>query len=109
MPPVTRKARVLKCLVTGGGGFLGRHIVDQLLESGRYEVTVFDIRAVEGDERAGLTYVVGDLRKAEDVDAACAGVWWAGGHVGGWVFQGVFLLAPWETGWRRDASANMHC
>ena len=60
-----------RCLVTGGSGFLGRHLVDQLVESGRYEVTVFDIRAVEGEER--VTYIVGDLRDAAQVAAACKG------------------------------------
>lgn len=61
-------------LVTGGGGFLGRHIVEQLLASGKYDVRVFDIRAPptnSADSR--VDYVVGDLRKPGDVVAACAG------------------------------------
>lgn len=60
-----------RALVTGGSGFVGRHLVQQLLDSGRYEVTVFDVRAVEGEERA--TYVVGDLRDAAQVARACQG------------------------------------
>jgi nucleoside-diphosphate-sugar epimerase len=59
-------------LVVGGAGFLGKHIVSQLLESRRYTaVRVFDIRPCGlpgADER------VGDLRKPEDVQAAVDGV-----------------------------------
>lgn len=58
-------------LVVGGAGFLGRHIVSQLLESRRYaSIRVFDIRAagVEGAEE-----VVGDLRSPSDVAGAVEG------------------------------------
>jgi sterol-4alpha-carboxylate 3-dehydrogenase (decarboxylating) len=75
MAPRTRAAAAgekRRCLVTGGSGFVGRHLVDQLLDSGRWEVTVFDIRAVEGEERA--KYIVGDLRDASQVAAACKGM-----------------------------------
>lgn len=60
-----------RCLVTGGAGFLGRHLVGQLLDSGRWDVTVFDVRALEGEER--VQYIVGDLRDAEQVAQACKG------------------------------------
>lgn len=61
-----------RCLVTGGAGFLGRHLVGQLLDSGRWDVTVFDVRALEGEER--VQYIVGDLRDAEQVAQACKGM-----------------------------------
>ena len=46
----------------GGGGFLGRHIVESLLAKG-YDVNVFDLRQTFHDERA--TFFVGDLCEVE--------------------------------------------
>jgi len=48
----------MKCLVIGGGGFLGQHIVEELLARG-HSVCVFDLRTTFQDDR--LTYYSGDL------------------------------------------------
>jgi len=72
-PPASGDQKPETVLVVGGAGFLGRHIVAQLLEHPRFKhgVRVFDLRdpQIPGVARA----VTGDLRKAEDVVAAVAG------------------------------------
>ena len=73
------------CLVTGGGGFIGSHIVRRLLSRGQ-RVRVLDdfstgrrqnLAEIEND----IELIVGDLRDAETVKRAAAGV------------EGVFHLA----------------
>ena len=73
------------CLVTGGGGFIGSHVVRRLLSRG-HRVRVLDdfstgrrenLAEIEND----IELVVGDIRDADTVKRAAAGV------------EGVFHLA----------------
>ncbi|MEP3477668.1 MAG: NAD-dependent epimerase/dehydratase family protein [Fuerstiella sp.] len=61
----------MRALVTGGGGFLGQYLVEQLLSAG-HEVRVFSRGAYPELTRLGATVVQGDLRNAPAVSDACA-------------------------------------
>ncbi len=61
-----------RCLVTGGAGFLGRHLVEALLAKG-CSVHVLDT-APEPAPRDGVRWFRGDVRKRDDVSRACEGV-----------------------------------
>lgn len=60
-------------LVIGGGGFLGRYIVEQLLDRGETRVIVFDVKQTFEDKRLEK-YLLGDITKLEDVLNAFSGV-----------------------------------
>lgn len=63
----------MKTLVTGGGGFLGRYIVEQLLARGD-EVTVFARGSYPELAQLGARPLRGDLQDSEAVSRACAGL-----------------------------------
>ncbi len=63
----------MKALVTGGGGFLGLYIVEQLLAEGT-EVRVFCRGSYPRLQELGVETQQGDLRDAASVARACAGV-----------------------------------
>ncbi len=63
----------MKTLVTGGGGFLGRYICEQLIARGD-QVRSFGRGAYPELAAMGVEVVRGDIRDAQAVEAACAGV-----------------------------------
>lgn len=63
----------MKALVTGGSGFLGRHIVAALLRRG-WSVRVMGRHHYPDLERQGVECVEGDICSAEAVEAACRGM-----------------------------------
>ena len=63
----------MKALVTGGGGFLGRYIVEQLQARGD-SVRVFSRGDYPELRSSGVELQRGDIRNADDVRKACAGV-----------------------------------
>lgn len=60
----------MKALVTGANGFLGSHLVRQLVEKG-YEVTAMTRRREDAIKSAGVTPVLGDIRDFDVVRKAC--------------------------------------
>jgi nucleoside-diphosphate-sugar epimerase len=63
----------MKCLVTGGGGFLGRAIVEQLLAHGD-QVRSFGRGKYPELAVLGVEVMRGDIRDAAVVNAACVGM-----------------------------------
>ena len=61
----------MKALVTGGGGFLGLYIVEQLLEAG-HEVRVFCRGKYAALDHLDVEVVNGDVRDPSAVSAACS-------------------------------------
>jgi UDP-glucose 4-epimerase len=63
------------CLVTGGAGFIGSHIVRRLLDDGR-RVTVIDNLSTGSRDNLTevmdrITFIEGDIRNSGDCDRAC--------------------------------------
>jgi len=63
----------MNALVTGGGGFLGRYVVERLLAGGA-NVRVYSRRRFPELESQGVVSLTGDLRDAGRVAEACQGV-----------------------------------
>jgi nucleoside-diphosphate-sugar epimerase len=66
-------AAIMKVLVTGGGGFVGRHLIDRLLGRG-YAVRSFGRAAQPELEAMGVECLRGDLMDQAAVATACAGM-----------------------------------
>ena len=64
---------MIKALVTGGGGFLGRYIVEQLIARGD-AVRVFTRGDYPALARLGAQVIRGDIADAQAIHQACAGV-----------------------------------
>ena len=63
----------MKTLVTGGGGFLGRHIVTKLLARGD-QVRVLGRRHYPDLEKMGVEMVCADIQDGAAVERACLGM-----------------------------------
>jgi len=67
---------VKKVLITGGAGFIGRHLADHLIQHGGYEVTVIDNESLGDRKHLDLDkvrFLEGDLRSRDDLRAALEG------------------------------------
>lgn len=80
----------MKTLVTGGTGFVGSHIVRQLLDAG-HEVRVLHRASSRLDALAGLDFesALGDVTDAASLRAACAGC--------DWVFHVAAVADYWRS------------
>jgi UDP-glucose 4-epimerase len=68
----------MKCLVTGGAGFIGSHIVEALVARGD-DVRVFDNLSTGRRENlesfgSGVEFLQGDLREVQEVERAASGM-----------------------------------
>jgi nucleoside-diphosphate-sugar epimerase len=60
-------------LVIGGGGFLGRAIIDQIIPTGA-KISVFDLRKPKEEITGVSKFIIGDITNYEAVENACIGM-----------------------------------
>lgn len=84
------------CLVTGGGGFLGQYIVEQLVARGDTVRSLSRMR-YRALEQLGVEHVQGDIRSAATVRQACEGV--------DVVFHTAAIAGIWGS-WKKYHSIN---
>jgi nucleoside-diphosphate-sugar epimerase len=93
----------MRAVVTGGGGFLGRYIVEQLLERGD-EVTILARGSYPELAQAGARLVRGDLADEAAVHAACAG----GTDVVFHVAAKAGLWGAWHDFYQTNVTGTQH-
>ncbi len=91
-----------RALVTGGGGFLGRYIVEQLLARGE-RVRVFTRGDYPELTALGVELIRGDLRDHDAVIAACHGV-----DVVYHVAAKAGLWGPWDDFYQVNVAGTDH-
>lgn len=64
----------MKVLVTGAGGFLGRHVVDQLLERGHYVRAIIRPASAAPNWKNYVEIFRADLRSRDDFSSAFEGI-----------------------------------
>ncbi|MCA9042233.1 MAG: NAD-dependent epimerase/dehydratase family protein [Planctomycetaceae bacterium] len=89
----------MKALVTGGSGFIGLYIVEQLVARGD-EVRVLSRRKLPDFERLNVTHFAGDLQDRALIDSAVKGV--------DVVFHVAGLTGIWGP-WRTFYKVNVEC
>ena len=99
--PARATARLGTCLVTGGAGYLGRHLVAELLRRG-HRVRAFDLAPIPYTHDR-LDVMVGDVTDGEAVRKACEGI--------ETVFHTAAVLDfrrfPGRAGWKRSRAVNV--
>ena len=63
----------MKILVTGGSGFLGRHLVSALEKAGYEDIVVFNRKPCEDLRSEHVSIIYGDLQDTEAVEKAMIG------------------------------------